>query len=96
MSEILPPEIEDIFICLAPPDIAFASNELLSFGLLITFLAILASISVYISKRKNKYRFYLSIIILACIVFLSLFLVFYQVYQNKMTEYEEKCEGISL
>ena len=94
MPEKLPSEIEDMFICLSPSNIAFAKVEMLTLFLILAIILLLAFVVIYKSHRKYKYKFYLTLIIVSCIIFLSIIFIFFQSYLSEKSDYERKCGEI--
>lgn len=86
-------EIIDIFVCLSPPNISFAKDEMISITLVLTILVSIAFVIIYRSESRIKYKLYLAVIITSCIIFLSIFILYYQAYLNELNEYNELCKS---
>jgi hypothetical protein len=94
MPEILPAEIEDIFICLSHSSVAFAKDEVFTLSLILSIILVITFVVISKSQRENKYKYYLTVIIFSCIIFLSIFLIFSQGYLSEKSDYERKCREI--
>lgn len=96
MTAYLPAEIQELFVCWDSTLIySFPKNEFTIITLLIVIIDIVSLILVYKSRRRNKNKYYLKILIVNSLVVLTVFLISYLIYNYRIREYKEKCWEIT-